>query len=206
MTPSRLVRYIPWVIIAAGLVSSQVANIFTAVLLSENPIWLMILNPAPAQIVLVTPLLDPWLIYAAALPRRMIGGFAYYLVGRMYGERALNWMRSRNEAFDWLAAQLEQRKWLAPAALLFINSSVVDVIGGAFKVSPWVYIGLKLVNNLMIITISRTTGQVFEQPVMGAIGFIRDNALWITIVLALYTLGSWYLQFRKKKDQSPPTD
>jgi len=170
------------------------ADAFWPRLVDTHPLWLLTLSSRSRFLVLTTNELDAWSFYLVGTLRLLVSDPLFYLLGLLYGDRAVNWMERRLPSIGGYMRQLESVfSWLGYPLVVFMPNNPISLLAGATGMRPAVFFGLNLVGTVGRLYIIRVFGEIFSSPLqsfLDAVGQYRWQVLVATTALA--ALSFWW--------------
>ncbi len=181
-----LLLIVPLVVIfgAAGL-----GNALFPVLVNEHPLLLLVLNATTRHLVVTSTSVDVLPYVAVALGRRLIEDPFLYLLGRRYGNGAVEWMSRKLGAGRLLrAAQRNFRFWGA-VLVFFFPGGVVCALAGASGMAAWLFLFLNIAGTLATVVLLRSAGEEVSGPLTYVLDFTGEYVVPLTILSVVVTVA-----------------
>lgn len=179
-----LLLIIPLVVIFA---TAALGNALFPLLVNDHPLWLLALNSTTRHLVATSTSVDVVPYVAVALARRLIEDPLLYLLGRRYGDGAVEWMGRKLGAGRLLrAGRRNFRVWGIPL-VFFFPGGVVCVLAGASGMSLWLFLTLNILGTLATIALLRAAGEEVSGPLTYVLDFVGDNVVSLTLLSVLIT-------------------
>lgn len=171
-------------------VSMYAGNALSPTLIEEAPLALLALSPRLRWLFLVSPVVDtPW-FFAIPLVRATAVLTTYYLLGRWFGDRALRWMESRSgrgiRPLLWIERRFHRAR--VPITCL-LPGGITAMLAGSDRMPAPLFLGAALASILTRILAVRVLAGVFERPLLGAIDWIGQYQLMLTIASVTLVIG-----------------
>lgn len=181
---SPILLIVPLVVI---LGTAAVGNALFPALVNEHPLLLLALNSTTRHLVATSTSVDVVPYVLVALGRRLIEDPFLYLLGRRYGDGAVDWMGRRLGGQRMLqAARRNFRVWGA-VLVFFFPGGVVCVLAGASAMSPRVFLALNVTGTLVTIALLRSAGDQVSGPLSHVLDVVADNVVSLTILSVVLT-------------------
>lgn len=177
--------------------TAALGNALFPLLVNDHPLWLLALNSTTRHLVATSTSVDVVPYLAVALSRRLIEDPFLFLLGRRYGDGAVEWMGRKLGAGRLLrAGQRNFRLW-GLVLVFFFPGGVVCVLAGASAMSVWLFLSLNLVGTLVTIAVLRTAGEEVAGPLGYVLEFVGDNVVSLTVLSVLITVVALIRRRRK---------
>lgn len=197
-TPSRRTLVLLVAPLVVLTIIGTVGNALLPTLLRENPLLLLMTDARNRQLILVSNLVDPVPFFVVGVLRRMLSDPLYYLLGLLYGDRAVRWIERRMGDDAGMVRGLERLfAKVAPLLVFLFPGQLICVLAGATRMNPWLFGVLNVVGTLTVVGLLRQFGDVFQGPVGGVTDFITRNYLVLTVVSVLLT-ALWLMDQRRR--------
>ncbi|NES28121.1 hypothetical protein GCE86_08765 [Micromonospora terminaliae] len=194
------------IVVAALLAATGAANTLWPVLLRDHPLLLPVLDGRNRYLLLASVKVGMVPLLAVGITRRTIAHVAYYLLGRWYGDSAMQWVARRSPL--WRRALQRTRRLLpkaAAATVLVTSSNIARTIAGATGTSPIRFALLEVFGTGLQIAalflFLQSTGDSIAVPV----GILDNNTAWVMAVTLSVGCG-WLLwratRWRRRRAQS----
>jgi membrane protein DedA with SNARE-associated domain len=181
-----LLLVIPLVVIFA---TAALGNALFPVLVREHPLLLLALNATTRHLIATSTSVDVLPYVAVALGRRLIEDPFLYLLGRRYGNGAVEWMSAKLGAGRLLrAAQRNFRLW-GSVLVFFFPGGVVCVLAGASGMPLWLFMILNVCGTLVTIVLIRSAGEEVSGPLTYVLDFVGEHVVALTILSVLVTVA-----------------
>lgn len=201
-TPSRRrLTLIVTPIIVLVLIST-VANAVHPALLKDHPLWLVAADPRARWVLLVADRVSFWPMFVLAVIRRLLSDPLFFLLGHLYGDRAVRWAERRFDSGTGLIRLVERVFQRAAPVLVFLfPGALVCVLAGATGMSIPAFAALNIVGTMTTVFALYEFAGVVRGPINAINDFYSHNFKWLTAVTIVITLA-WFLnQFRKGKSE-----
>ena len=175
-------------------------------LVNHAPLLLVLLSPIGRHVMLVAPLIDPWLLIPAVAARRMLFYLASFHLGRALGEPAILWLEARAGAFGSFVRWMEGLftrwgKWL----VLVGTSPTVSVLAGISGMRTRTFAALAIPGLLVRLWVMVQFAELLREPIEALLAWIDANWLPGTIVLVTaISLNRWRLARRAALQRRDP--
>lgn len=184
------------------VVASNVGDALTTTWAEEHPLALTLLNARNRILVLVTNQLDPVSFYLAAGFRLVVADPLFFVIGRWYGDAAVQWLERRSPSFGEQARLLERAFAKAAYPLLVVAPNAwVCLFAGAGGMAVGIFVALNLVGTGLRLYLIRRLGEAFEAPIGAILGFFADYR-WPLLALSVGLVALVYWNDRRRgKDE-----
>lgn len=188
-----------WLVIPLVLIFGTAAagNALFPALVNDHPLLLLALNATTRHLVATSTSVDVVPYVLVALGRRLIEDPFLYLLGRRYGDRAVDWMSRRVGAGRLLRAARRRFRLWGTVLVFFFPGGVVCVLAGASAMPAWLFVLLNVAGTLATIFLLRSAGEEVEGPLTQVLDFVGDNVVTLTIASVLLTAG--FVVFRRRR-------
>ena len=157
-------------------------------LVNDHPLLLLALNATTRHLVATSTSVDVVPYVAVALARRLVEDPFLYLLGRRYGDGAVEWMSRRLGGGRLLrAARGRFRLWGVPL-VFFFPGGVVCVLAGASGMPAWLFLLLNIAGTVVTILLLRSAGEEVEGPLTQVLDFVGDNVVTLTLLSVAATV------------------
>lgn len=199
----RLLRYaIPvGIVVVLGLLG----RVLMPVLLTKSPIALIAISPVFPNLVLASPSVDTWLLYAVGVPRHFAPDPFMYFLGRDFGPAAIEWIEHNSPSNARLVRGAEKLfSKVGVFALLVFPELVVSTLAGAAKIPFPVFVVFNVLGTVATITVAKFFGVALEQEIAALTAFFKQNLVVVTVAfVAFFALLNWW---SNKKSGAVPGD
>jgi membrane protein DedA with SNARE-associated domain len=186
--------------LAAILVLNNIGNALFPALVDDHPAALLLLNPHPRNVVLVSISLDPLTHYAVGTLRLLAGGLLFFAFGRIYGDAAVTWLERRTRSWGEMLRWVEQRFRRVAYPLIFLAYplmfvslfSPICLLAGAARIPIRRFIAVLTAGTLTSLFAIRRFGETFESPIDSGVSWIGQNRtplLVLTVALVLLSVA-----------------
>lgn len=130
---SPRVRYVVLGFVGFLSVVSVIGVALSPYLLVAHPLLLVAMSPVGRHVALAAPAVDPTLLVVITVVRRVIGEFASYGLGVLYGYAAVQWMEARSPRLGSFVRWVESlfMRFGAPLLVIAPAHSLALVAGAA---------------------------------------------------------------------------
>ena len=169
--------------ISALVVASMVGSALAPTLVTEHPVWLLMLDARIRHVLLVANQIDPLPYYLIGTLRLTLSDPLFYLLGYWYGEAALSWVDANSGSVGRLLRVLERFFGKASYPLVFLApNNYICLFAGASRMTPPVFLVLNVSGTLSRLVLLRLLGDVLEEPLDTVLDFISRNQLRLTLL------------------------
>ncbi len=189
---------------ALSALASTLGTALAPSLLVHAPLSLVALSPLGRHLLLASPQVEALPFFAVALPRMFAVDPFMYLLGRDYGELALEELIARiggaGRAVRWLDRAARRASWLL---VLLWPDPLVCTLAGASRLNPALFVVLNLVGTVGALALVRFSGDALAGPLGWFRDFLANNTLTATAVSALVVLVAAGLRWAARR---PPEE
>lgn len=178
--------------IIALIVGNNLGNAFFPSLVTGHPLWLIALSPSNRNFVLVANRVDPVSYYVVGTLRLLAPDPLFFLLGRWYGEAAINWMEQRTPTYGKLMRTLE--RWFTRASwplVVIMPNNPVCLLAGAAGMGVAIFAVLNVVGTIGRLILLRILGDAFTRPInwlIDLIGQYRLPLLALTVAIVAFSV------------------
>jgi membrane protein DedA with SNARE-associated domain len=136
---------------------------------------LLAMNARNRNLILVTNNLDAPSYYIVGTLRLLLADPLFFLLGRWYGDTAIQWMEHRTKTFGSTLRQMEG--WFAKAAypVVFIApNQYICLFAGAAGMSVAGFFVANISGTVVRLYLIRRLGETFEAPIDDLLDWIRE--------------------------------
>ncbi|HSH60969.1 MAG TPA: hypothetical protein VK988_15290 [Acidimicrobiales bacterium] len=168
--------------------TAALGNALFPALVNEHPLLLLALNATTRHLVATSTSVDVLPYVSVALGRRLVEDPFLYLLGRRYGDGAVEWMSRKLGAGRLLrAAQRNFRLW-GSVLVFFFPGGVVCVLAGASGMPIWLFLMLNVGGTLVTIFLLRSAGEEVSGPLTWVLELMAENVVPLTILSVVLTV------------------
>jgi membrane protein DedA with SNARE-associated domain len=173
--PSRTKLVLTIAPIVGLIICSNIGDALTTTWAEDHPLALIALNSRNRVLVLTTNQLDAFPYYAVATLRLLASDPLFFLLGRWYGDTAIEWIEKRSPTYGDIVRRAEHGfgKAAYPLVLLAPNQWICLLAGGA-GMSVAAFFTLNLVGTIGRLYLIRVVGETFESPIGDVLDFFRE--------------------------------
>jgi membrane protein DedA with SNARE-associated domain len=169
-------------------------------LLTDHPLVLMSLNPAPRHLVLATNSVDWIPFFVVALARLFFPDPFYYLLGRAFGADAIAWIERRSGTSGKWVRWLERLFARAGIVLLFVApAGLMCVLAGASRMRPALFVTVNLLGTLTGLLLVRLFGAALAEQIEVVRQFVQANVVALTLFSVVAVLVSSWVRRRRAR-------
>ncbi|KAK3253193.1 hypothetical protein CYMTET_37543 [Cymbomonas tetramitiformis] len=173
-------------------------------LVTTRPLLLLLLNSNDLHLALTSSTTSQVHYYVVGGLRRCAEDPLYFLLGYIYGERAIQWILSNVHKGQQLLKSVQP--WFrrgAPLCVLIYPNTVTSILAGASKLSPISFMLLTLLGTMARLIIIRGVGTFFAEWV----NFLNDWVAEYQVLLTAATvcmgfIGALPMLLSSKKESS----
>lgn len=178
-----------WLLVPVVVIFGTAAagNALFPALVTSHPLVLLALNATTRHLVATANSVDVVPYVTVALARRLVEDPFLYLLGRRYGDGAVEWLGRRLGAGRLLDAVRRRFRVGGLFLVFFFPGGVVCVLAGASGMPLWLFLALNVAGTLVTIFLLRSAGEELEGPLTRALDVVGDNVVTLTILSVLVT-------------------
>ena len=201
--PSRRTLVLLVTPILAVIAIGIVGNAVHPWLVKHHPLWLVGMEPRNRFLILVADRVSfvPFLVVATL--RRLVSDPLFYLLGFLYGARAVRWAEKRFDNGSGLIQGFERLFERAGPAMVFLfPGAIVCVLAGVTGMHPGLFLFLNVAGTVAIVTVVYFAAELpLVDTILGAVnGFYSRNAKWLTVISVALT--AYWLWDQRRKGRS----
>lgn len=184
--PSRRVLAAIAIPLGVLVVAAQLGDIIWASLVEDHPLLLITLNARNRYLALTTTNLDALSYYVVGSIRLLVSDPLFYLLGYLYGDRAVQWMERRLPTLGDTLRRAEKLFGRAAAPLVFIApNNYICLFAGAARMRPLVFISLNVSGTIARLVLIRLFAARYESVVDDLLDLIARYRIPILVASAL---------------------
>lgn len=205
--PSKTTLVLLLVPVVGTSILSLVGTALAPALIVESPLGLVALNAQFRHLILATNSVDALPFFAVALGRLFLADPFYYLLGRLYGEDAVQWIE-RKSGDAGAVVRWGERMFARFGLLLLLVAPInlVCVLAGAARVRPVPFAIVNLLGTFGGLVLVRLFGAALADPIEVVIGFVADNVLVLTIASIVIVIVSTIVRRRRQRKLGGPVE
>ncbi|MHB8671652.1 MAG: DedA family protein [Acidimicrobiales bacterium] len=165
-----------------------IGTIFTPALARRHPLVLLMLESRDRNLLAARhAALVPFVVIGVI--RRVIADPFFFLLGRHYGDGAVRWLE-RHAGGPRVVRPLERafRRAAYPMLVIF-PGAIVCALAGEVGIPVGAFLVIVVVRTIAAVFVIRWLGNVFSGPIDAVLSFLDRNALVLTLILAVLTVG-----------------
>ncbi len=170
-------RRILWLLLGPAIASAVIAMIGDAIapkLVNSHPLLLISMNPRNRNLVLATNHLGPVAYYLVGGLRLLSSDPLWYLVGYLYGDRALAWVEAKSTTYGRMLRRFEEGFGYAAWPLVFLAPNpYICLFAGAAGMAVLPFALLNVAGTVARLYVVRWVGDIFSEPIDDVIHFIQ---------------------------------
>lgn len=184
------------------VIGGYVANATWPTLLKEHPLWLIVLDPRNRWLILVSQKVDTVPFFLVGFFRRVATDPLFFLLGYLYGDRAVRWVERRFAADTGLVPWMEKNfNKFAPFLVFLSPGALVCVLAGAMGMNPILFAVCNVGGTIAILVALLRFGDAFSAPVNDVTEFLNRNFKVLTAISIIATIYLVWDQRRKGKSE-----
>jgi membrane protein DedA with SNARE-associated domain len=197
-TPPRWVLPLLIGAVVVLVAASTVGSILLATLVKDHPAILISLTYRNRDLALASPHLDAFTFYGIGFVRSVLSDPIFYLIGLLYGDAVLRWMKKKLQDgaawIVWLEKAFEKARYPMVA---FAPNNVICLLAGATKMPVPAFIACNVAGTIVRLVLIRITGNVFDDQLTAVTDFLDRYKWWFVAAGILIFL----ITSRKKKGE-----
>ncbi len=166
----------------AFAVAANLATAFAPTLLVREPVWLITLSSRLRWLVLVSPRLDPFTFFGIPLLRLLAVAVVYYVFGRRYGNRAVQWLESKigggSQPILWIERMFHRARYVV--VFLLPAGAFVSLLAGADDMPPKRYFATTTLGLIARLVVVRLVAGAFTHAILQVTDWVAGNQIWLT--------------------------
>lgn len=187
--PSRKTLFLLIAPIVILSTAGTIASAFTPALAARHPLLLITLDARNRMLVLAREVdLVPFVL--VAIVRRTLSDPLFYLLGRLYGDRAIRWLERKGGGGSLVTLT---EKWFKKASYLMVflfPGAIVCALAGVTKMRPAAFAACNLSGTLFSVIMVRLFSDAVSSPVDAVLRFFDRNLVATTAIsIALVILS-----------------
>jgi membrane protein DedA with SNARE-associated domain len=179
---------LPWLLVPIGVMSvaGLVADALAPALITRSPVLQLFLNPRNRYLLLVAPQVDPLPFFVVGFVRLLLTDPLYFLLGRQYGEAALQWAEDNAGPFVRTV-----ERWFgkaAPLVVLIAPSGNMCLLAGAAGMRVKLFWTMNVVGTVGRLTLFWLVSDALRHPLEDLLDFIQRyqwRLLALSVVLVV---------------------
>jgi membrane protein DedA with SNARE-associated domain len=180
--------------------AGTVGNAFFPALLRTHRLLLIALDARNRQLIPVAGRVGFVAYMVVSTVRRFVSDPSFYLLGRLYGDEAVDWLERRAGEAGMFIRSLERLfARIGPVLVFVFPGAIVCVLAGATAMSPVLFTVLNLAGTVVTVYLLWVLADVFKGPVGTFTNFVSDNYLWLTVLTVAITVLYLWDQHRRGK-------
>ena len=182
------------------IICSNVGDALTTTWAEDHPLALIALNSRNRILVLTTNQLDPLPYFAVATFRLLLSDPLFFLLGRWYGDSAIEWVEEKSPTYGNLVRKAERGFGKAAYPLVLIAPNQwICLLAGAAGMGVAAFFTLNIIGTLGRVWLIRVLGETFEAPIEDVLGFFRDYRLPLFIASVVLVIAFGWNEARRGK-------
>jgi membrane protein DedA with SNARE-associated domain len=170
--------------IVALVIANNIGNAVWAKWIEANPIGLLALNSSNKYLLGTSIVTSFWPYVAVATVRLLAADPLFYLLGRMYREKALHWATRVFPGIDPIVDQFEQDtstfKKVLNVLVVIMPNNPVCLLAGVAAMPVWRFAVLNIVGTVGRVVLLRQVGFLFEDQIREVLDAVAQYQVWLT--------------------------
>lgn len=183
-------RDVPWRLVLPLVIifgTAALGNALFPALVTDHPLLLLALNATTRHLVATSTSVDVVPYVAVALTRRLVEDPFLYLLGRRYGDAAVDELARRLGGERLLAGARRHFRVLGAPLVFLFPGGVVCVLAGASGMPLAVFLVLNVVGTLVTIALLRSAGESVSGSLAEGLELVGEHVLPLTLVSIVVT-------------------
>lgn len=183
--------------IVAFTVAGTVVNLASPALIKHHPLVVIFFNPINRYLILAATKVVTWQFFAVGFIRLVLTDPLYFLLGRWFGDGALDWIEARTGNTGTVPFI---KKWFGRAGPVFVfvaPNAYVCLLAGASGMNVGLFIGLNATGTIGRLILIKATGDVFA-PLLNPVVNFLDRYRWQFVIVSVVVFGLQTVLNRKK--------
>jgi membrane protein DedA with SNARE-associated domain len=178
------------------------ANAVHPALIKDHPLWLIAADPRSRWVLLVADKVSFWPLFVLATGRRLLSDPLFFLLGHLYGDRAVRWAERRFDsgtgAIRWIERVFQRA---APLLVFFFPGALVCTLAGATGMNLAVFAALNVLGTMVMVVALYEFAGLVRGPIDAINRFYSHNFKWLTAVSVVLTLAWVANQWRRGRSE-----
>jgi membrane protein DedA with SNARE-associated domain len=182
--------------IVAFQVAAFIAGIFAPTLVNSHILVLIFFNPINRFLIVAANHVKPWEFYGVGFIRLLLTDPLYFLLGRWYGDGALDWIEDKTGKTGAIPFI---KKWFGKAGGVFVfvaPNTYVSVLAGASKMKVRTFFALNIVGTISRLILIDITGDFLEPVLQPILDFVKRYQ-WPLVGVSLLVFVMQFAMNRK---------
>ncbi len=177
--------------------TAALGNALFPALVNEHPLVLLALNSTTRHLVATSTSVDVLPYVVVALGRRLVEDPFLYLLGRRYGDGAVEWMSRKLGAGRLLRAARRNFRLWGGVLVFFFPGGVVCVLAGASGMTMWLFLILNVGGTVVTILLLRSAGEEVSGPLTWVLDLVGENVVPLTALSLVLTIAVLVRRYRR---------
>jgi membrane protein DedA with SNARE-associated domain len=196
--PSRRTAALVITPIIVLIIMSMIGDALTTTWAKDHPLALLSLNARNRVVLLVTNQLDPVSYYLVGTVRLLVSDPLFFLLGILYGDRAVAWVERKSATFGQQLRLYEKVFNKAAYPLVFIApNNFICLFAGAAGMPVVAFIILNFTGTITRLYLLRVVGDVLSSPIETVLDFFASYRIPL-LIASLVLVGLTVLLDQKK--------
>jgi membrane protein DedA with SNARE-associated domain len=182
------------------VIAGTVGNALAPALVKKHPLLLIALDGRNRWLILTAVHVSPVPFVVVGLIRRLASDPLFFILGLLYGDRAVRWVEKRFAPDTGLVPWMEKNfNRLAPVLVFLFPGALVCTLAGALGMNPLLFAVLNVAGTIAILVVLYQFGDVLHGPITAITDFIDAHWKVFLAVSVLATLVWLWDQRRRDK-------
>jgi membrane protein DedA with SNARE-associated domain len=182
-------------IVAFG-VAGAVINLFSPHLIFTHPLVVIFFNPINRYLLAAANKVNIYEFFAVAFFRLLLTDPLFFLLGRWYGDGALDWIESKTGNSGMVPFV---KKWFGRAGPLFVflaPNGNICLLAGASGMNVGVFAALNITGTILRLILIKKTANLIKPVLDPTLRFVRRYQWWL-VAFSIIVFGAQWLMNRK---------
>jgi membrane protein DedA with SNARE-associated domain len=183
--------------IVAFQISGIIVGFISPALIKTHPLIVIFFNPINRWLILAVDRVSLPVFFGVSFFRLVLTDPLYFLLGKWYGDGALNWMEEKTGSSGMIPIL---KKWFARAGALIVfvaPNGYVCLLAGASGMNLGLFVTLNVTGTILRLILIRKTANI-AKPVLGPILRFIHRYQWWFVALSIATFAIQYFSNKKK--------
>jgi membrane protein DedA with SNARE-associated domain len=170
--------------IVAFSAAGTITNLAAPALINDHPLVVIFFNPINRYLILASNRVETWEFFAVAFFRLTLTDPLYFMLGRWFGDGALDWIESKTGNSGMVPFV---KKWFGragPVIVFAAPNAYVCLLAGAARMKLRVFVALNVVGTFSRLILIKVTGNALEPVLDPVLNFIKRYQ-WQLVALSI---------------------
>jgi membrane protein DedA with SNARE-associated domain len=178
-------------------VAGVVVGFASPALIKTHPVVVIFFNPINRWLILAADRVNPTVFYGVSFFRLVLTDPLYFLLGRWFGDGALDWMEDKTGNSGMIPVL---RKWFGragPVVVFLAPNAYVCLLAGASSMNIGMFFGLNIAGTIVRLIFIKKTANLFK-PVLDPVLRFVHHYQWPLVVISILAFVVQYAMNRKQ--------